>query len=1721
METELFSILPRLNILICRHCQYGVRPIELENHLKKQHQLPHHQVVAIVQAIQQWPQIKQDSSTIQIPTVLDEPLPILPCHSNGLLCQRGADPCYYIASTLKSLRTHWRNIHQWSQQTRPGRLSASERARSEAELQESYRTVSWQQVFPSGRGSHYIQIRYPDGRQSPPPPPDQAQQAVDQVLQAWEAAERAQANQPIQPDAITDANPWLRFTQWAVYLREIPPDDLLQSVTAPDPEGLAQGRDSAQGRHRDGEASDEEVVRPRRRRPHPPPSDEPTDPIETAIQALWETVDQLARKSQRTVQHCGSAIRMEAVRTQQKELPYHPLLAYMDEESIQRHVYPWQQVLTFFARTQAPHDWRSPVYDFTARQRQKWARLWAAVQVADVVVEAEEQLQPWVMTAREQACLEFCVELLNQRQRSHEYESALVCAMAVLGRSEGGWRTADSYPPILSKVIKIARFFIVQKALWLDPAARQIIDLWRKKQTDVPWALTSADDGLEDLDEGYMSGTPSSSPAPSSMGSDPQLFRADRSRASSSELSSEGFGTPVYPIRRSSMPRRPVSSGAPSSSPMSTISRGSGRTFPEQVERMVQRFMIRGTHGPMQTLLDWRTYGLKIHFNSTAPGHVAWMGADEILYQDVQFTMGGFRGFVHGLVGATTDLLHKLLFTETPPAILWRQLYDDPTEGTPGWSFLRDSRTPWPVVGRRWLIDRVRDDPQLQHEFIRTHHFHPPKVRRYFDRVARFKEKLAVLVHVVAGQPGRIPELLSLQHVNTDRNRRRNIYIEDGMVTLVSAYHKGFYASNDIRIIHRYLPREVGALVVYYLWLVLPFVQQLGVAHPPTPDPTRDISPGGGSPRGEISTGADLPRLAPVANAPISPRGESSHSPVGHMSGDGSYLWGADPGTGRQWMSDRFRRVLQRETQTRLSRKGLGILAYRDIAVGISRRFLRPGSQFVHNQQDEREREVAGVDADDEDHMDPAQWVSHIADLQATHSSHLAGLIYGRQVMEAAGTTAHRQAMFRLSSEDWHRFLGFASAQAAELPTALGKRKRAPWEEAAGEHQVWRLHRLNQADMTQAARQMTGQRALQLRGVQGPALQAIQDGESPVVAVMPTGGGKSMLFMLPAWLEPGGTTIVVVPLLSLRQDLQRRCQQLGIACVAWESRCPPDDASIVLVTPESTEHPDFHSFVNRLRVQQRLDRIVVDECHVVLSDQTDFRPAMHRLGHLTQTRTQMVYLTATLPPTEEARFFPRIQHPPDTVRMFRGRTSRGNIRYLVWRPPMPVETPRGSSAWLETAVVQRFIQHQVQQAQPGKVVIYAPIVSQVTAMARLLGCPAYYSGQPDRVGVLQRFVDGTTPVLVATSALGMGVDIPDIRCIIHLGPPRTLLDYAQESGRAGRDGQASRAILIQPLGWDAPAAWMREVPVAEQDRVQGYLQASCRRQVLDQYLDGAVDGDLRQNCSDHPDETPCDQCQPSAVADMIALSVRSSPSPAPAVDVLSHIHAVDTLFSRPSCSPSRSPSRSESIISQGPIRISPARPSPMAMTVAPPLSPVGDMAGSPRRRWRQADLQQQQQMVQRRLTEEQVADEAPRWQDHCYICTMQGRDGGSHDLYQCPQADSQTAKEWMVWVRRRIRYAPYRQCFTCGMPQSICIGWQRGQACSYQGILIPMVAMMVYGPWREQVLPMWTARLQQPGINIADRTAVVQYLGQAGQPGHNQLFDEYCWLRGLCQRFEE
>ena len=126
-----------------------------------------------------------------------------------------------------------------------------------------------------------------------------------------------------------------------------------------------------------------------------------------------------------------------------------------------------------------------------------------------------------------------------------------------------------------------------------------------------------------------------------------------------------------------------------------------------------------------------------------------------------------------------------------------------------------------------------------------------------------------------------------------------------------------------------------------------------------------------------------------------------------------------------------------------------------------------------------------------------------------------------------------------------------------------------------------------------------------------------------------------------------------------------RCSAVNIGCAVWSRGQAVDGASIVLVTPEKALSPEFGTFVGRLRQTQRLDRIVIDECHIVLNDRWDFRQGLQQLGRLAYAETQMLLLTATLPPSEEQTLFDRMYWRRDEARLIRASTVRPNIAYSV------------------------------------------------------------------------------------------------------------------------------------------------------------------------------------------------------------------------------------------------------------------------------------------------------------------------------------------------------------------------------------------------------------------------------------------------------------------------
>jgi len=378
------------------------------------------------------------------------------------------------------------------------------------------------------------------------------------------------------------------------------------------------------------------------------------------------------------------------------------------------------------------------------------------------------------------------------------------------------------------------------------------------------------------------------------------------------------------------------------------------------------------------------------------------------------------------------------------------------------------------------------------------------------------------------------------------------------------------------------------------------------------------------------------------------------------------------------------------------------------------------------------------------------------------------------------------------------------------------------------------------------------------RSVQQQAMEAIQAGNSPVVAVMPTGAGKSILFMLLAWVKPGGTTVVVVPLITLRGDMKRRCDEFGIECIEWERTQQPDGAAIILVTPESAVRGPFRTFLNRMRMMRRLDRIIIDECHIILNDGLDFRKYMQQLGQLMTAETQMVLLTATLPPTKEAELRRRMGWGEGKVDVFRAPTVRKNVRYRV------MDAGRYSKP-REKEMIIELVKSTLRESDEGKVVIYYNTVPKVKVLASagLFYYEAFHSKVKSgrKKEILEDFRSGLVRTVVATSALGMGVDIPDIRMIIHADEPRSLLDYAQESGRAGRDGLVSEAVIINWQGGGAEREGEDEAGGSrgegEEELVRRIMDdgRECRRVVMSEYLDGRFG---RQGCEDG--EEKCDIC---------------------------------------------------------------------------------------------------------------------------------------------------------------------------------------------------------------------------------------------------------------------
>lgn len=258
-----------------------------------------------------------------------------------------------------------------------------------------------------------------------------------------------------------------------------------------------------------------------------------------------------------------------------------------------------------------------------------------------------------------------------------------------------------------------------------------------------------------------------------------------------------------------------------------------------------ERFMIHGTRSPFSWACRLRMYGKKVRDSTTCLGYISWTDDSQyVSYKNINnFGMQHFRDFVRAQVSNAQMKFEELLILhpeekreEMGIAFQMHRLVDNAAESARGWSFLQDNRNLEGELPDRkdWMLNRIIENNWLRDEFIDTSAsgkivWNQRAVCSYGEKVNDFLKHLLLLVHLTSGQPARGTELLSLRHSNTMQGHHRNIFIENGMVSTVTSWHKGYTVTGSTKIIHRYLPKQVGELVVYYLWLILPFWRELEV----------------------------------------------------------------------------------------------------------------------------------------------------------------------------------------------------------------------------------------------------------------------------------------------------------------------------------------------------------------------------------------------------------------------------------------------------------------------------------------------------------------------------------------------------------------------------------------------------------------------------------------------------------------------------------------------------------------------------------------------------------------------------------------------------------------------------------------------------------------------------------------------------------------------------
>lgn len=385
-----------------------------------------------------------------------------------------------------------------------------------------------------------------------------------------------------------------------------------------------------------------------------------------------------------------------------------------------------------------------------------------------------------------------------------------------------------------------------------------------------------------------------------------------------------------------------------------------------------------------------------------------------------------------------------------------------------------------------------------------------------------------------------------------------------------------------------------------------------------------------------------------------------------------------------------------------------------------------------------------------------------------------------------------------------------------------------------------------------------------LRPSQKPVIESIMSGED-TLGIMPTGGGKSLCYQLPALLLPN-LTVVISPLIALMHDQVTSLRKNGISAAYLNSSLSNEQQTeiieqikikkikILYVSPERLLEED-HALLNLLQ-ETKVSLFAVDEAHCVSQWGHDFRPEYTKLHILKEIfpKTPTIALTATADKLTQEDIIKQLHLRG--AKIFISSFDRPNIRYLVQtKTPGLTQLTNFMNGWEGESGIIYCLARKTTEELAAK-------LQEKDILAQ-----AFHAGLNSlkKQEIYDNFMRGKTQIIVATIAFGMGIDKPDVRFVVHWNLPKNIESYYQETGRAGRDGLPSEALLLFNSGDSGSLrSFINRNPINnESDRAFAQLQhdklnrlvdfataGHCRRRILLQYFGEHLD----QDCGN------CDSC---------------------------------------------------------------------------------------------------------------------------------------------------------------------------------------------------------------------------------------------------------------------